>query len=92
VEIGGESLFMLVNDNGDSCLHVAAEEGHADVAKVRQGMCRQIDRKEALRRQIRHKRQDSTMVTHLFRIIRTQHVSMTHAQALCLPKPTACYW
>jgi len=55
VKTGGKNLLMLLNNTGDSCLHLAVEGGHADVAEVRQGMCRQINRKEALCRPTGHK-------------------------------------
>ena len=42
VEAGGKDLLMLTNNNGDSCLYVAASMGHDGMGKVRQGMCRQI--------------------------------------------------
>jgi len=42
VEAGGKDLLMLTDNDGSSCLHVAACNGHDGVAKVRQGMCRQI--------------------------------------------------
>jgi len=45
---GGKNLFMLPNSNGDSCLYIAAKEGHADVAEVLLGACRLRDRKESL--------------------------------------------
>jgi len=42
VEAGGKDLLMLTNNNGRSCLFVAAQQGRDGMAKVRQGMCRQI--------------------------------------------------
>jgi len=54
VKTGGKNLLMLINNCDESCLHLAAEEGHADVAEVRQGFCRQVDRKEALCRPTGH--------------------------------------
>ena len=42
VEAGGKDLLMLTDNNGVSCLIVAALGGHDGIAKVRQGMCRQI--------------------------------------------------
>ena len=83
VKTGGKNLLMLINSTGDSCLYTAAEGGHADVAEVRQGICRQIDRKEALRRQTRHKRQDPTVVTHL---------SVSYVLNSREYTRTACYW
>ena len=40
VEAGGKDLLMLTDNNSQSCLHAAALEGHVDLGKVRQGMCR----------------------------------------------------
>ena len=42
VEAGSKDLLMLTANNGYSCLHVAALTGRDGIAKVRQGMCRQI--------------------------------------------------
>jgi len=42
VEAGGKDLLMLTDKIGCSCLHAAAFRGHNGMAKVRQGMCRQI--------------------------------------------------
>ena len=42
VEAGGKDLLMLTANNGCSCLYAAAQNGHDGMAKVRQGMCRQI--------------------------------------------------
>ena len=42
VEAGVKDLLMLADNNGWSCLYAAAAKGHDDMAKVRQGMCRQI--------------------------------------------------
>ena len=42
VEAGSKDLLMLTDNNGRSCLFVAAQKGHDGMGKVRQGMCRQI--------------------------------------------------
>jgi len=55
VEAGGKDLVMLVNNNGCSCLMIAASSDHFNVAEVQLGVCRQTDRNEALCRQIGHK-------------------------------------
>ena len=52
---GGKDLCMLTNDDGNSCLCIAALGGHVDVAEVQLSVCRQIDMKNALCSQIGHK-------------------------------------
>jgi len=42
VEAGGKDLLMLTDNDGESCLYAAAQQGHDGMAKVRQGMCRQM--------------------------------------------------
>ena len=49
VEAGGKDLLMLTNNDGHSCLHVAAQQGHDGVAQVESGVCRH--RKEGVSRQ-----------------------------------------
>jgi len=39
VKAGGKDLLMLIDDDGDSCLFIAAYRGHTDMAKVRQDIC-----------------------------------------------------
>jgi len=46
VEAGGKDLLMLTANNGASRLHAAVYMGHDGMAKVRQGMCRQIGNEE----------------------------------------------
>jgi len=49
VEAGGKDLLMLTNNNGGSCLFIAACKGHDGVAQVESGMSRH--RKEGVSRQ-----------------------------------------
>ena len=57
VEAGGKDLLMLTNNNGWSCLSIAAMTGHVDMGKVESYSRARVDRQiapTAACRQIQH--------------------------------------